>query len=131
MYSHQPGGKPLKCTQCNFSCVRQSKLDHHIAFKHNKNSKFFCIICKEQFGAKSQVDGHLQKHTKDYEKLQKLMEENARLKKRLKKHQRKEQNISNEEESKKRKKTSADNADNIDNDDDGTSVITKKRNMTI
>ena len=29
------------------------------------------------------------------------------------------------------KKTSADNADNIDNDDDGTSVITKKRNMTI
>ena len=27
------------------------------------------------------------------------------------------------------KKTSADNADNIDNDDDGTSVITKKRNI--
>ena len=34
-----------------------------------------------------------------------------------------------EEESKKRKKTS-DNADDIDNDDEGTSVITKKRNIS-
>ena len=131
MWTHRPEDRPFKCIQCDFSCVRKITLERHVAYRHEQNSKFFCIICKEQFGAKSQVDGHLQKHTKDYEKLQKLMEENARLKKRLKKHQRKEQNISNEEESKKRKKTSADNADNIDNDDDGTSVITKKRNMTI
>ena len=63
--------------------MRRSKLDHHIAFKHDNNSEFFCVVCKEQFGTKIQVDKHVQQHIKDYGQLKKLKEENTRLKRRL------------------------------------------------
>ncbi len=39
--------KPFRCSKCNFSAVRKSRLDYHLQDVHEGIRRFKCPICKK------------------------------------------------------------------------------------
>nr|XP_029708942.1 zinc finger protein 2 homolog isoform X1 [Aedes albopictus]XP_029708943.1 zinc finger protein 2 homolog isoform X1 [Aedes albopictus] len=71
--THQPKTRPFECDECHCTFTGSFSLQKHKKYKHGPK-KYKCDICGLQFSSRSALQFHMQRHTRNSDKKEELLQ---------------------------------------------------------